>query len=167
MEQPSTTSLQFTAAELAEIERRQREAGKLLARLADTETLEEQQRLAGALCPKFDNWIRGRNRIQSTPTRAIARTVAVVKPRTIATVTPRERRDGSRRHSTRGGTDDSDPDDDPDAAAEDYRLRLRKRVRYDDLWRPPDEQEQLPLFAVRKPRHISLILTDYIARLVR
>ena len=57
--QPSTQSIAFTPAERAEIKKRQRESAKLIAKLAATETLDEQQRLADELCPRFHDWIPG------------------------------------------------------------------------------------------------------------
>src|SRR4051794_33093428 len=83
---------QFSPKDLAEIELRQREGQKVIARLAATETLEQQQRLADELCPRFDDWIHGRNRIQSTPARA---------PRVVAIITPRARNRERRPAATR------------------------------------------------------------------
>ena len=89
----------FTPDEIAEIKRRQRESDKLIAKLAATETLDEQQRLADELCPQFHDWIRGRNRIQSARARRqqiVAKGAA--HPRAVAS--PRERRDGSSSRSS-------------------------------------------------------------------
>jgi hypothetical protein len=96
----------FTASDLAEIRRRQRESQKLIARLAVTETLEHQERLAGELCPRFDDWIRGRNRIQATPARA--RRAVATTPRTRG----REHRPAAaRRSSSSSRTSSTDPGD--------------------------------------------------------
>ena len=126
---PSTASLQFTKAELAQIKRRQRESAKLIARLAATETLEQQQQLANELCPRFDDWIRGRNRIQSTPTR---------RPRAVANITPRARARehrpaGSRRASSSSSTSSQDPgsDSDPEPPAVDL---WQRRWASDTAW---------------------------------
>jgi hypothetical protein len=103
----------FTPEELAEIERRQRESAKLKARLAATETLEQQQQLADELCPRFDAWIRARNRIQSTPTRA-PRFAAVIRPRPRGTGgRPRAQATRSSAKSGDSGEDSSDSDEPP------------------------------------------------------
>jgi hypothetical protein len=70
----------FTPAERAEIRRRQHESAKVIDRLAATETLEEQEQLADELCPRFDSWIAGRNKIQSVR-RTRTRPLAVRAPR--------------------------------------------------------------------------------------
>jgi hypothetical protein len=113
----------FTPEDLAEIEKRQRESAKLIARLAATDTLEEQQRLADELCPRFDAWIRGRNRIQATPARR-PRLVPVIKPR--AGERQREHRPATtRRASSSSSTSSQDPGDDH---AEELTRRIRRHV---------------------------------------
>jgi hypothetical protein len=106
----STRTIEFTAAERAEIKLRMRKSDEVIARLAATATLEEQERLAKQLCPQHDAWIRGRNRVQ----RASARRGATIAPRPRPVATPRERRDAS--SSRTSGQDpggDPDPDDGP------------------------------------------------------
>jgi hypothetical protein len=111
----STATIEFTPAERAEIKRRQREGEKLIARLAATETLEEQEHLADELWPQFDDWIRGRNRIQATPTRR-PRLVPVIRPRTGQRA--REHRPAAtRRSSSSSSTSSSDPGEPAPASA--------------------------------------------------
>jgi hypothetical protein len=107
----STTSIDFTPAERAEYERRQREYEKLIARLAATETLEEQQRLADELCPRFDDWVRGRNRIQAVR-RTRTRPVAARAPRRTSRPSRRPRAQATRSSAASGdsGVGDSDPE---------------------------------------------------------
>jgi hypothetical protein len=67
------TRTRFTWDDLREIKRRRRESQKMTARLAATETLEEQQQRAKEIVPRFDRWVRGRNRIRRT--RAMRTTI--------------------------------------------------------------------------------------------
>jgi len=70
--------------------------------------LEKQEQLAEKLCPRFDDWIRGRNRIQSTPARSARR------PRLVGIVRPREREHqprATRRTASSSSTSSSDPGD--------------------------------------------------------
>jgi hypothetical protein len=119
----STTSIDFTAAERAEYERRQRQYAKVIAQLAATETLEQQEQLADELCPRFDNWIAGRNRIQ-----AVRRTrtcpVAVRAPRRTDGSSGRPRAQAVR-SSAKSGDSPDEPGEPEPAAADVRRLDLR------------------------------------------
>jgi hypothetical protein len=101
--------IDFTPEDLAEIKRRQRESEKLIARLAATETLEQQQRLAAELCPRFDAWIGGRNRIMSVRRAATrpVRLVAVTRSRARGAGRPRAQT--ARSSAASGDSPDSDP----------------------------------------------------------
>jgi hypothetical protein len=126
----AATRTRFTPEQIAEIKRRERESQKVLERLAATETLEEQQRLANEICPSFDDWIKGRNRVLSTPARR-PRTVAAIVPRGARTqAAPRERRESSSSRSS-----GQDPGDDPDPEQDDRPWALGFVDRAPFLWR--------------------------------
>ena len=103
----STRSIGFTPAELAEIERRQQELAKLIDQLAATETLQDQQELAAQLVPRFDRWVRARNRIQRAPARR-PRVVAIIRP---AGRTRKHRPGARRRTAASSRTSSADPGD--------------------------------------------------------
>ena len=129
----------FTPDEIAEIKRRQRESDKLIAKLAATETLDEQQRLADELCPQFHDWIRGRNRIQSARARRqqiVAKGAA--HPRAVATLA------SGATKACRRGTSGQDPggDDYPDPPGRLPRSRPRRRA---DAGHPDTALALLPL----------------------
>jgi hypothetical protein len=110
----AATRARFTPDDLRRFEERQREYQKLIARVAATETLEQAQQLAEELFPRFDDWVRGRNQIQSTPTRQ-PRLVAVIRPRNGQR--DREHRPAqTRRAASSSSTSSSDPGD-PDPAS--------------------------------------------------
>jgi hypothetical protein len=108
------TRAQFTAQDIAEIELRQRKSEKIIARLAATETSEEQERLANELCPAHDNWCRGRNRIQAARRM---KTPAPGAGRMRAGRAREHRAAPSRRTSSSSTTSSSDPGSDSDEPA--------------------------------------------------
>jgi hypothetical protein len=120
----STPTIEFTAAEREEYERRQHEYEKLVARLAATETLEQQEQLADELCPRFDAWIRGRNRIQAVR-RTRTRPVAVRAPRRTNSSSGRPRAQAARSSAASGDSPDGEPGEPEPAAAPVRRLDLR------------------------------------------
>jgi hypothetical protein len=108
--QPSSQSIEFTAAERRELALRERETQRVLARLAATATLKEQEELADELCPKHDAWIQGRNRVQAS--RRVAPAAArPTRPGRVAV--KRRARAGRTTTPTRGDPDDGDPDPAP------------------------------------------------------
>jgi hypothetical protein len=108
---PSSGSIEFTPAERAALEEKQRRLQDAIEWIARADTPEEQERRGGRAWSEQVERPRAARRFEAARR---PRTVAVVVPtRTAGAVaTPRERRDSSSsRSSGQDPGDDSDPDD--------------------------------------------------------
>ena len=110
----SSRSIGFTPEGLADLEGWQAFGAVLQAQQAarDAMTLEQKAALA--------EYYRRQGYLFRRARKRQARVVAVIRSRRVGTVRPRERRDGSRRHSTRGSTDDDAGGSEPPGAAPVY-----------------------------------------------